>query len=438
MKGFAVVDVETTGWNADGNDRVVEVAVVHVSLDGHLEGQWDTLTNPGRDLGPQRVHGISAREIRSAPLFRDIAGQLADLLRGRAFVAHNAQFDASFLAAEYRRMGLSIPIPGDSTLCTMRLGGRLLSTHSRSLMGCCQAMGIDLSQHHRASADAVASASLLAGYLRLRPDDPCWNAAMSAAARQPWPTIEPFAATWYPREAAGVPAPHFLSRLVAQLADDGIPDADDNADREYLSLLDRALLDRDISASESDALVNAATLLAIDQRHAAELHERYLAALVAAAWDDTVVTDSELADLKAVAELLAIPIARLDRLIKDYAPGSKTPPTHAAFDAFHLDPGDLVVFTGEMTRDRSCWERDATAAGLVPWASVTKNVKLVVAADPDSLSGKARKARAYGIPIVSEAAFEDLLKHHVRPSSDRQRDGLTRGLGDNRTIEVVG
>src|SRR5690606_35888676 len=99
MKGFAVVDVETTGWNAGGKDRVVEVAVVHVSLDGHLEGQWDTLTNPGRDLGPQRVHGISAREIRSAPLFPEIAGQLADLLRGRAFVAHNAQFDASFLAA---------------------------------------------------------------------------------------------------------------------------------------------------------------------------------------------------------------------------------------------------------------------------------------------------------------------------------------------------
>jgi DNA polymerase-3 subunit epsilon len=40
---------------------------------------------------------------------------------------------------------------------------------------------------------------------------------------------------------------------------------------------------------------------------------------------------------------------------------------------------------------------------------VTKKVKLVVAADPDSLSGKARKARDYGIPVVGEDALGRLL-----------------------------
>jgi len=70
-----------------------------------------------------------------------------------------------------------------------------------------------------------------------------------------------------------------------------------------------------------------------------------------------------------------------------------------------------VVFTGEMSLPREEWVRRAMDAGLVPHSSVTKKVALVVAADPDSLSGKARKAEAYGIPIVGEWAFEELIQH---------------------------
>ena len=45
----------------------------------------------------------------------------------------------------------------------------------------------------------------------------------------------------------------------------------------------------------------------------------------------------------------------------------------------------------------------------MPWDAVTRKVKLVAAADPDSLSGKARKARDYGIPIVDEAGLAAIL-----------------------------
>lgn len=55
-----------------------------------------------------------------------------------------------------------------------------------------------------------------------------------------------------------------------------------------------------------------------------------------------------------------------------------------------------------MCRLRSDWEQDAAEVGLVPHGAVTKKVVLLVAADPDSLSGKARKARDYGIPVVTE------------------------------------
>lgn len=76
---------------------------------------------------------------------------------------------------------------------------------------------------------------------------------------------------------------------------------------------------------------------------------------------------------------------------------------------FTLARGDEIVLTGAMTRPREDWEREARAAGLAPWPNVTKRTRVVIAADPDSLSGKARTARRYGIPVVSERAFEELL-----------------------------
>jgi DNA polymerase-3 subunit epsilon len=78
-----------------------------------------------------------------------------------------------------------------------------------------------------------------------------------------------------------------------------------------------------------------------------------------------------------------------------------TSPTH-----FRLAPGDLIVLTGDMARSREHWQRELRERGFVPWDAVTKKVKLVAAADPDSLSDKARD---YGIPIVSEAGLADVL-----------------------------
>jgi DNA polymerase-3 subunit epsilon len=85
---------------------------------------------------------------------------------------------------------------------------------------------------------------------------------------------------------------------------------------------------------------------------------------------------------------------------------SEAAPTHTRFA---LTAGDIVVLTGEMQRPRAHWHDELTSRGFVPGAGVTKKSKLVVAADPDSLSGTARKARDYGIPVVSEAGLTLLL-----------------------------
>ena len=120
---YAVIDLETTGLRSAWHDRVAEIGIVQVDAAGTVQQEWSTLVNPGRDLGAQRVHGITAAQARRAPTFAQIAGDVVGLLRGRVVVAHNLAFDGPFLASEYELLGVSTPLGADSGLCTMRLAG---------------------------------------------------------------------------------------------------------------------------------------------------------------------------------------------------------------------------------------------------------------------------------------------------------------------------
>jgi hypothetical protein len=76
-RGYAVVDTETTGLFTGFRHRIAEVAVIHVDPDGTVTDEWSTLLNPDRDLGPQAIHGIRAADVRRAPRFEEMAGDLA-------------------------------------------------------------------------------------------------------------------------------------------------------------------------------------------------------------------------------------------------------------------------------------------------------------------------------------------------------------------------
>ena len=102
--GFAVLDFETTGFFPLLDDRVVELAVVHLNREGAVEGRWDTLIEPYRDLGLD-THGITADDLVGAPTFAQVAPRLIELLDGRIVVAHNAAFHLPFLNAELVRAG---------------------------------------------------------------------------------------------------------------------------------------------------------------------------------------------------------------------------------------------------------------------------------------------------------------------------------------------
>ncbi|MDM8084884.1 exonuclease domain-containing protein [Cellulomonas cellasea] len=431
MSGYAVVDVETTGLFPGGHDRIVEIAVVQVSPGGEVEESWATLVNPQRDLGPQHIHGIRASDVLTAPTFAQIAGTLSALLVGRVFVAHNASFDRRFVQHEFGALGHDVPLVAETTLCTMEWSSRLLPHAPRSLAGCCATAGITLTDAHEALADATATAALLRHYLHKAgmPSgargrsllgssmmwQPPWAGTVELAKTALWPRIPATDIACVRRGSAAERQTPFLARLV-----DHLPRTAETWECEqYLALVDRALLDRVVSVREQEGLARASVELGIDRPTALQLHRAYLDSLARTAWADGVVTDDEVEDLCAVATLLSLSADDVDRALSSASAGPVVPGTDAEYIApaqFRLRVGDLVVFTGDMVEPRDTWVGRASRAGVVAHPSVTKKVTLVVAADPDSLSGKARKAADYGIPIVTEHAFSGLLEDLVARS----------------------
>jgi DNA polymerase-3 subunit epsilon len=285
----------------------------------------------------------------------------------------------------------------------MALAARYLPAAPRSLAGCCATAGIPLSAHHAALADARAAAGLLRRYLTLAERPEPWHELFQTCAAWQWPVLDPANVTCVQRGVSAQRDRHFLARIV-----DKMPRVFDppHADA-YLALLDGVLLDRHICAREADDLVAVAQRLGLNRAILDRLHRDYLASLAKIAWSDGILTDDERTDLHTVATLLGLDPADADHAVQaTHTPPTITPPAPLLF---RLLPGTHVVFTGQMTEPRATWEDRARAAGLIPQDNITKHVHLVIAADPDSLSGKARKAHLYGIPIVTPAAFAKML-----------------------------
>jgi len=409
MSTYAVVDLETTGFSPAHNHRVVEIGVVLADENGRVTEEWETLVNPQRDVGATEIHGLTAGDLYAAPTFDDVAGELVSVLRGRVPVAHNLSFDALFLAAEFERLGIPVPVGPTVGLCTMRLASMYLPGGARDLSSCCECVGHRLDEAHAALADARAAAALLAHYIARDADFAAsWADAIVTAEGSVWPTLP---ASGSPRmarqQAAAAQRGHFLGRLAARAPrSEAHPEANS-----YLDLIDRALLDRHISRHEEDELVSFAELLGLSRDDALSLHRSYLDALGHLALEDGVVTAEERRDLELVAGLLGLPDEAVEAALvcdtSDAAPSCELGP-------FTLAQGDKVVFTGQAPGiDRADLELQARRLGLRVTGSVSRFTRLVVAADPDSLSGKARKARDAGVPIVDYPTYFRMLDSGV-------------------------
>ncbi|MFI8303662.1 TerD family protein [Streptomyces sp. NPDC085927] len=157
---WALVDVETSGLIAR-RDRVLSVAVITIGPDGEQTGEFSTLLNPGCDPGPVEVHGLTVEQLQGAPTFDQVAGRIGAMLQDRVLVAHNAQFDYDFLAYEFTRARMWLPV--SQRLCTLALNRQVDPPTDDMKLGTLAAhYGVSQQRAH----DALDDTRVLAGILR--------------------------------------------------------------------------------------------------------------------------------------------------------------------------------------------------------------------------------------------------------------------------------
>ncbi len=155
---FAIIDIETTGGFAGANG-ITEIAII--LFDGKtVEGHYQTLVNPGIPI-PRYITaltGISNEMVYDAPTFAEVAENIYNLISNRVFVAHNVNFDYSFVQHQLRQQGFLL---NTKKLCTVRLSRKVFPGHPKYGLGhICRTLDINITNRHRAFGDAEATVQL--------------------------------------------------------------------------------------------------------------------------------------------------------------------------------------------------------------------------------------------------------------------------------------
>lgn len=156
---FAIVDIETTG-GYPGKYSITEIAIILMN-DTEVQGVYESLVNPQQPIPVflQRMTGITNEMVADAPTFNSIAENVYNLLKDRIFVAHNVNFDYSFIKHFLQEAGFSLQT---KKLCTVRLSRKVFKGFSKySLGNLCSSLGIVIEGRHRAGGDALATTEVL-------------------------------------------------------------------------------------------------------------------------------------------------------------------------------------------------------------------------------------------------------------------------------------
>lgn len=106
-KRYLILDTETTGFNAQLDDRIIEIGAVELINRKPSGASLHIYLNPQKDVGDSfDIHGLSNEFLADKPLFGEVAQLLYNYLHGAHLIAHNAGFDMSFLDSEFERAGL--------------------------------------------------------------------------------------------------------------------------------------------------------------------------------------------------------------------------------------------------------------------------------------------------------------------------------------------
>jgi len=385
MQRFAILDTETTGFGK--TDRILEIAVV--LMDGNeIINEWETLVNPERDISNSNIHGITSDLVSMAPSFSGISDDLANLLDERILVAHNISFDTRMLIQEFNRTNLD---------ADLGVGFCTLQATSAKLHVACEEFGIKLDTAHRALTDARATALLLASLPRKSRDIEGLKPAKfkNYDSNKVSQVISRAAIS-----AEFKPGQQNLRRILKHV-DLGAVGVREGA-LSYLDGISSVMSDFVITKDERLQLDEWASILGITESEKTVLHRKFLESFIELAKRDNFISDLE-SDLIMRAEAaLGLESTKIE------------PKSQDDF-AQYLQPGNRICFTGkaldkegvEIFREKL--ESYAKELGLIPTSTVTKkNCDVLVSQDKASMSGKAKKARDFDIPVISVDEFLQL------------------------------
>lgn len=162
-----VLDTETTGFDPEAGDRIVEIGAVELWNHLPTRNVFHQYVNPQREM-PQsafEVHGLSNQFLSDKPVFKDIAELLLDFIGDSALVIHNATFDMKFLNFELKVAGYS-PLPMSRAVDTLEIARKKFPGAPASLDALCRRFGVDNSvrEKHGALLDSEILAEV---YLEL-------------------------------------------------------------------------------------------------------------------------------------------------------------------------------------------------------------------------------------------------------------------------------
>jgi DNA polymerase III subunit epsilon len=152
---YAIVDIETTGSYAAANG-ITEISI-HVFDGNKVVEKYETLINPYQPIPSyiQAMTGITDRMVADAPGFEAVAEKIYSILHDKVFVAHNVNFDYSFIKAQLAACGFTL---NSKKLCTVRLSRKIFPGFaSYSLGNLCHSLGIKIHDRHRAGGDTAAT-----------------------------------------------------------------------------------------------------------------------------------------------------------------------------------------------------------------------------------------------------------------------------------------
>jgi DNA polymerase-3 subunit epsilon len=155
-----VLDTETTGLDPNEGHRIIEVGCVEIINRKITDNRFHVYINPEReiDAGAVEVHGITTQFLADKPLYKDIASDLLQYLKGAELIIHNAPFDVGFLNSEYSK--LDVGWNGIDRHCsitdTLQMARKMHPGQKNNLDALCKRYEVDNSQRdlHGALLDA--------------------------------------------------------------------------------------------------------------------------------------------------------------------------------------------------------------------------------------------------------------------------------------------